>query len=88
MFHLLQMFTDGPVCQLDEFTNGQSKSLGELIPSHLLLQVTLYNPELISHGPIFNMSDTFIGVWSQTGVGGCESYLTGQQNSQDQSLLS
>ena len=27
-----------------------------------------YNPEMISHGPIFNVSDTFIDVWSQMGV--------------------
>lgn len=29
-----------------------------------------YNTELISHGPIFNVSDGFIGAWSQMGVGG------------------
>lgn len=40
----------------------------KLIPLHLLPQVTILN--LLSHGPIFNVSDTFIGVCSQMGVGG------------------
>lgn len=29
-----------------------------------------YNPDLISHGPIFRVSDTFIGAWSQMEIGG------------------
>lgn len=61
------MFTDGPLNLLDEFRSGQSKSLGETHPFAPV--ASSYNPKLISHGPIFNVSDTFIGVWSQMGVG-------------------
>lgn len=46
-----------------------------------------YNPELISHGPIFNMSETFIGAWSQMGVGGmAATLLVNNASARDRSL--
>lgn len=62
------MFTVGPLNLLDEFRSGQSGSLGETHPFAPV--ASSYSPKLISHGPIFNVSDIFIGVWSRMGAGG------------------
>lgn len=55
---------------------GQSKSLGDLNPFAPVASSS--KAEVISHGPIFNTSDTFIDAMSQMGEPfGC--HVAGQQ---------